>query len=210
MSQILSPKQIINLKHQKLEKNEIISNLGWGDYKDVLYSFLGIFTLGIYIFEKENVNKCKYSIGEDYIIRIDGTRQWLYSRRYISKHFDEFSDLANTKEISDFAKVYTSIGNIIPIWPGGNEFKGKAHCYDIPDIFFSEPIHAETEKMYVLHVLKISIEDVALARFMTGSPYVKDIKDVFEYNIEEYKKFVRHIINEIEVRTREIERVSQG
>lgn len=205
MSQILSPKQIIDLEYEKLEDNKMISNLGWGDYKDVLYSFLGIFTLGIYIFEMENGNENKYSIGEDKVIRIKGTRQHLYSRPYISAHFDEFSDLANTKEISDFAKVYTSIGNIIPIWPGGNEFKGKAHYYDIPDIFFFEPLHADMEKIYVQHILKKSIEDVALARFMTDSPYVKDIYDVFKYSIKKYKEFVGHIINEIEIRTKEIE-----
>lgn len=205
MSQILTLKQLINLKYEKIEDDKMISKLGWGDYKDVLYSFLGIFTLGIYIFEKENGNKNRYSIGRDNIIRIAGKRQRLYSRKYIIAHLDDFSDLVNTKEIRDFVRVYTTVGNIIPIWPGGNEFKGKAGCYDIPDIFFCQ--YRNMEEVYVQHILHKSIEDVALTRFMSGSPYVSDIQNVFEYDMEEYKKFVVHIVNEIETRTKELEKL---
>lgn len=206
MSIVLTPKKIISCEYDNLEDNKKITNLGWGEYKDVLYSFLGIFTLGVYVFEKNKNSQCKYSIGKDNIIRIAGTRIWLYSRNYIKDHFNEFSNLAATKEIQDFAKVYNSEGNIIPIWPGGNEFKGKARCYDIPDIFFFK--YGNMEKMYVQHILHKKIEDVALSRFMTSSPYVKTIDDIFKYNIEEYLKFVRHIVNEIEMREKEIESLS--
>lgn len=205
MSQILTLKQLINLKYEKIEDDKRISKLGWGEHKDVLYSFIGIFTLGIYIFEKENGDKNRYSIGRDNIIRIAGKHQRLYSRKYIIAHLDDFSNLVNTNEIRDFVRVYTTVGNIIPIWPGGNEFKGKAGCYDIPDIFFYQ--YRDMEKVYVQHILNKSIEDVALTRFMSGSPYVSDIQNVFEYDMEEYKKFVVHIINEIETRTKEIEKL---
>ena len=82
MVKLLTPKEIIRLEYESIEKsykNEI-ETLGWGEYTDVLYSFLGVFTLGIYIFEKD---KSKYSIGEDNIIRIKGTKQWLGSRNYV-------------------------------------------------------------------------------------------------------------------------------
>lgn len=155
---LLTPERIISLKFGKIENNKKISNLGWGDYKDVLYSFLGIYTLGVYIFAKDK--KSRYSIGDDKIIRIAGTKRWLYSRKYIKGHLNEFSELTNTKEIMDFAEVYNSEGNVIPIWPGGNEFKGKAGCYDIPDIFFSK--YGNMEEIYIQHILHKNIEDVAL------------------------------------------------
>lgn len=198
---LLTPESIISLKFGKIENNKKISNLGWGDYKDVLYSFLGIYTLGVYIFAKDK--KSRYSIGEDKIIRIAGTKRWLYSRKYIKEHLNEFSELTNTKEIMDFAEVYNSEGNIIPIWPGGNEFKGKAGCYDIPDIFFSK--YGNMEEIYIQHILHKNIEDVALTRFITKSPYVDAIEDIFDYDVNKYKEFVGHIVNEIKTRTKEIE-----
>ena len=35
-------------------------------------------------------------------------------------------------------EVYYSIGNIISIWPGGNENRGKFGCYDLPEFYFSK------------------------------------------------------------------------
>lgn len=199
----LEPKEIIFLEYEPLEKTNRSKTevLGWGKYTDVLYSFLGIFALGIYIFEKDKSGK--YLIGKDYIIRIVGTRKWLYSRKYIQEHFSEFSELANAKEINDFAKVYDSIENIVPIWPGGNEFKGKLFCYDISDIFFYN--HIEMEKLYIKHFLNKELKDVALTRFDTKSaPYVSKIETVLNYSTQDYLKFVQHIVNEIEQRTKEI------
>lgn len=202
----LTPEDIIFLKYDKLEDihKNTTADLGWGRYTDVLYSFLGIFTLGIYIYENE---KSKYTIGNDNVIRIAGTRQCLYSRKYISTHFGKYSELAKTDELKKFANVYSTVGNIIPIWPGGNEFKGKMKCYDIPDIFFDQC--GEMEKVYIEHVLKKKIEDAALTRFIPKTPKSPDIKieDIFYYDIEKYKKFVRHIVKEIEMRTIEIEKL---
>lgn len=199
----LEPKEIIFLEYESLEKSNRSRTeaLGWGKYTDVLYSFLGIFTLGVYIFEKDK--ESKYSIGKDNIIRIANTKKWLYSREYIQKNFSDFSKLSNIIELKDFANVYNSIGNIVPIWPGGNEFKGKSHCYDIPEIFFYN--HGEMEKVYIQYFLKKKVKDVALTRFITNSPlYVNSVETVLKYNIEEYTKFVQHIVEEINMRTDEI------
>lgn len=204
MDNELTPENIISLKYKKLENNDALDNLGWGAYRDVLYSFLGVFTIGCYIFERAKGNQENYQIGEDNIIRVAGTSQRLYSRNYIRSHFEEFAGLADIDEIKEFASVYHSAGNIIPIWPGGNEFKGKARCYDIPDIFFYEEQNRKMEKAYLRYVLHKEIENVALTRFMTGSPYVKKVEDIFQYDIENYKKFVVHIVEEINRRAEEI------
>lgn len=199
----LEPKDIIFLKYKSIEESNRVKTdaLGWGKYTDVLYSYLGIFTLGVYIFENDKLSK--YSIGKDNIIRIKDTKKWLYNRNYIQEHFSDFSELANIKELRDLAKVYYSIGNIIPIWPGGNEFKGKSYCYDIPEIFFFN--HGEMEKVYVQYILKKTINDVALTRFISSSSsYVSNTETVLKYNIQEYMEFVRHIVEEIKMRTDEL------
>ena len=38
----------------------------------------------------------------------------------------------------NYIKSYCCIGNVIPIWPGGNEARGKMGIYDIPELFFNE------------------------------------------------------------------------
>jgi len=206
LNQSLEPKGIIFLEYKSLEElnRSKTEALGWGKYTDVLYSFLGIFAVGVYIFEEDKDSK--FSIGKDNIIRIAGTKKWLYSRKYIKENFSEFSELANVKELKDFAKVYDLIGNIFPIWPGGNEFKGKSGCYDIPDIFFYN--HGEMEKVYIQYFLKKKVKDVALTRFVADSPlYVNSIETVFKYNKKEYTEFVKHIVEEIEMRTEEINKI---
>lgn len=202
MVKLLTPKEIIRLEYESIEKsykNEI-ETLGWGEYTDVLYSFLGVFTLGIYIFEKD---KSKYSIGEDNIIRIKGTKQWLGSRNYVKKFYPDFMKISS--ELQGFANVYTSIGNVVPIWPGGNEFKGKDRCYDIPDIFFYK--YSQMEEMYVRHILNKELTDVALTRLVTDSPYIDCIEKVLNYTEKDYRHFVQHIVDEINKRNEEIKEI---
>lgn len=41
-------------------------------------------------------------------------------------------------EISILPK-YFDVGNVIPIWPGGNENKGKTKgCFDIQELYFAK------------------------------------------------------------------------
>lgn len=205
-NELLQLKGVISLKYESIEKlnRSKIDMLGWGKYTDVLYSFLGIFALGVYIFEKDK--EIKYSIGKDNIIRIAGTKKRLYSRKYIKDNFSNFLELVNVKEVNDFAKVYNSIGNIVSIWPGGNEFKGKSRCYDIPEIFFYN--HGEMEKVYIQSLLKKKVKDVALTRFITKSQlYVNNIETVFKYNKKKYTEFIQHIVKEINMRTDEINKL---
>ena len=115
--------------------------LGW-EYTDVLYSFLGIYTIGIYAFDKEKNGKRLFERkGKDgSIIFVRNSSQRLYSNKYIIEkgNFNNFLELNQLKELKVFLKAYYSIGNIIPIWPGGNENRGKFGCYDLPEFYFSK------------------------------------------------------------------------
>lgn len=125
-------------------------------------------------------------------------------------------NLIDSPIIREFAIVYNTIGNLIPLWPGGNEFKGTCfidgeYCYDIPDIFFCK--HYEMEKVYIENILKMEISDIALSRFEfttnSDSPNkVKSILSIFEYSsLDEYFAFVKNIVNEIKTRNNELKRL---
>ena len=55
----IEPKNIIKREYKSIEEKhkEMTNLLKWGEYVDVLYSFVGIITLGLYI-----KNKSKYII----------------------------------------------------------------------------------------------------------------------------------------------------
>lgn len=213
----LTPELIIKGKYISVEKSNIykIQKLEWGEYTDVLYSFCNILALGVYIQEKD-----KYKVGKDKRIRLLGGIKWLAtheSLRDLNKNnYTAIKKLTESPIVGEFASVYNTIGNVIPIWPGGNEFKGTCfidggYCYDIPDIFFRK--HFVMEKVYIESILKKEISDVALARFELNAnsnapDKVKSILDIFEYSsLDEYFTFVRNIVNEIKTRNDELEKL---
>ena len=115
------------------EKDKYVSS--W-DKIDVMYSFIGIYQIGIYAFYPE---KCKRT---DYVIRCKETNKY-FSLKYLTElHNDEsryraFSELNKVIEESGLIEIIDSVGNVIPVWPGGNTDRGtRAYCFDIPDIYF--------------------------------------------------------------------------
>jgi hypothetical protein len=220
MKEILTPELIIDGKYSSVEKSnsDVIQKLGWGEHTDVLYSFCNIIALGLYIQEKN-----KYEIGNDKRIRLRGNRKWLATHKNLQE-LKLFNDkaikvLIDSHIIKEFAQLYNTIGNIIPIWPGGNEFKGRcfingAYCYDIPDIFFYE--YYEMEKVYLKNILKIEITDAALSRFGVNadtnlSNKTKSIFEIFEYkSLDDYLAFVNNIVNEINTRNDELKKIMKN
>ena len=63
-----------------------------------------------------------------------------YSTNFLHKcsNDEAFIRLNESPELVNFIKLYFSIGNVIPIWPGGNEVRGKMGIYDIPELFFNK------------------------------------------------------------------------
>lgn len=112
--------------------------IGW-QYTDVLYSFLGIYVIGLYAFDKEkeeNQRSFRRTDGGTKIF-VGRKKQYLYSRKIISNYIDDNKIILNDlQELKDFLDVYCCIGNVIPIWPGGNESRGKFSCYDLPEFYF--------------------------------------------------------------------------
>lgn len=167
MTEISSVEEILKSK-VSLEKHfqKKTDKLGW-DYTDVLYSFLGVYTIGLNVFNKQNF-ECT-----GIIIRPkprENNRQQAYNYEFISAHYNQLNkDLNGLKEMKEFIEVYQTIGNIIPIWPGGNVHRGQNQCYDIPDIYFNK----KTIKKYSEKFFNTFVKDNNFLDDIIEGPYSK-------------------------------------
>ena len=188
------------------------NQLGW-QYTDVLYSFLGIYVIGLYAFDKgkeENERTFRRTDGGTTIF-VGEKKQYLYSEKIISKCINEnkkiLNDLNNLQELKDFLDVYCCIGNVIPIWPGGNESRGKFGCYDLPEFyFFNNKVTAWKDKLsreYDNCLIDKIIEDKDdLFCFKDGLPKFLD-----NLSVDTYKKYLIHIKNIITERDLNLKKI---
>lgn len=201
MEDISTVKEMMH-KRLSLEQNykKYTDKLKWG-YTDVLYSFLGVYVIGLNVFYKDKVECCGLQIKPK---KRTNNRQIAYSYKFIEKHYCDYDKLNKLTELSEFIKVYFKVGNIIPVWPGGNEHRGKSQCYDIPDVYFNKDNIKEysnnffnTYLMYKNSYLNEVIND-KLSNIK--------IEDFLNFNESEYKDFLKHIVTIINKRSELIER----
>lgn len=107
------------------------AELGW-EITDVLYSFLAIYAIGMLSFYPNKYHRT------DYAIRDTVTNTNVYSGEFIKKHYKECKELNLFIEKSGFITNYFKIGNIYPMWPGGNKDKGTTWNFDLPEIYFNK------------------------------------------------------------------------
>lgn len=133
-------KFILDKRSVEKETKKETKDLGW-DYTDVLYSFLGIYVLGLYVFDKKNNSDQFVLKGTDIKLRkkcknLLYSKKIIYEQKYYKTSFAK--ELNNLPVFQEFLDLYYDIGNVIPIWPGGNSARGKAKCYDLAHIYFSK------------------------------------------------------------------------
>lgn len=193
---------------EKYFENDI-NKLKW-NYSDVLYSFLGVYVIGLYVFDKESKEN-HFRKSEKGVILLNDSTQRLYSNKFIIKnkyYENEINESLNKlDELQNFLDVYYSIGNLIPIWPGGNENRGKFGCYDLPEFYFSNekitPWRNYLEKNYKTSCLKPIINHKKII-FNNGkneycfSEGISNFLDII--NIDLYKNYLKEITNIIEIR----------
>lgn len=213
--------------------SEYASKCGGIKYQsDVLYSFLGIYSIGVYaLFMEQHPERIKIGDNKIYVlhdwidISEDGSYfsnkpkpdkmtmfyywQILGSSVFLNqiqekklKYELEIEKL--NKIIQPFVDVYFNAGNIIPIWPGGNTLKGNQNngFMDVPEIFFN--------KFYDwFHILKQHKEahfEQFDANNRISDKRFSDLKLFLNTinNLDDYKKYIDEIVNIIKVRDREI------
>lgn len=123
----------------KTDPKEISIEEKYGNHKivnqwektDVLYSFIGIYQIGIYVYYPDKCIKTDYTIKN----KLGG----YFSVDYLAKEFKRYEKLNKAIIDSKFIQYIDSVGNVIPIWPGGNIDKGtRSYCFDIPEIYFKK------------------------------------------------------------------------
>lgn len=131
-------------KTVEIHNKPITDKLGWVN-TDVLYSFLGIYVLGLlaYYPEEYHLSKTKYTIQKENVKNI-------YSKNYIERNYSKYRELNENPYLKEYINLYFSVGNLIPIWPGGNSHRGVIGIYDIPEIYLKKyPEWTEAlEKIY--------------------------------------------------------------
>lgn len=175
-------------------------SLGWIN-TDVMYSFLGIYALGVWVY---NADKFKVT---DYYIFVKGTNQSIYSEKFIRNIQNDSSyNLSELNgEIESLINVYFSVGNVMPIWPGGNKEKGVTKgCFDLPELFFARYYN------WYLALRRIYRGTLFLDGFIKkGTPKLKRYSCLREFlktidTPEKYKKFLYTVCNNIKNREADI------
>lgn len=151
---------------------------------DVLYSFIGIYQIGIYVFYPDKCKRTNYTIKNE--------AGEYFSLEYLTAEFKKYEKLNKTIIDSNFIQYIDSFGNVIPIWPGGNTDKGKrSYCFDIPDIYFKkyEKWFSAMRQLYPHSCLDGIIDN----EFST------DNTKIFLDNMNEdtYPKFLKHVVEVI-------------
>lgn len=179
------------------------TNKLWGwDYTDVLYSFLGVFVVGLKIYcgSNEYANLKEILAKEIQISKRQVEYSWNFIRKFV-KHYSEkdkdnkikiaVDELKNLKEMKEFINVYSSIGNVFPIWPGGNVHKGKASngCYDIPDIYFNKGDIINYSKYFFNTFCTNSF----MEKIIDGDYCTLTHDLILNFNREKYRSFLIHI-----------------
>jgi len=116
------------------KNKEATNKLEWREGTDVLYSFLLTYKLGLEIINEKRVAEIKKEMIREKGINRLNTNSPVFLYR-CSKD-QAFLELNKSEEYREFVGLYFSLGNVIPIWPGGNEARGKKGIYDIPEVFF--------------------------------------------------------------------------
>lgn len=180
-----------------LEKDysKITNDLNW-TYTDVLYSFQGVYVIGLNVFYKEEFECYGTQIKPK---EHENKRQLVYSHKYIKSHFHHFDELNKLPELIKFIEVYSDLGNIIPIWPGGNSHRGMSRCYDIPDIYFNKKEIKDYARYFYNDFLgdkNIFLDDVLNGEFSNYK-----VEDFLGFSKEDYIKFLNHIARIIRMRS---------
>lgn len=176
--------------------NNKIGDLKW-ENPDVLYSFRGIYAIGVFIFYRDLFAD---NIKNDIILKEkkEGKRQLLYSDKFLREHYTKFSKVNELPELKRFLRHYYDIGNVIPTWPGANVSRGMAHCYDIPNVYYK--YYEKYTKLFMQNVYENVFLDKVLNEHMYGT-----VADLLKMDKDKYITFLIYIVEVIQERTNLIE-----
>lgn len=170
-----------------------IEELGW-EHPDVLFSFKGIYAIGIFLYYREKFDN---NVKIDIKIKDEKNsgKQLLYSDRYLRKHYGDFEDVNKLEEMKKFLKHYYEIGNVIPTWPGANVNRGMSHCYDIPNIYYNR--YSQFTEIIYGQIYK----NANVRCFLQNEKY-DTVEKILNLTKNEYKNFLKYVVSVITERNK--------
>lgn len=173
--------------------DKYVSKCNGKDMTDVLYSFLGIYAIGVWVFNKDKDGLFQIDNNKIRTYRSESRENYdqvLCSKRFLLELQDrtvngiEVSDLNNTLE--DYTKVYFSVGNLFSMWPGGNVYRGNQNIglMDIPELFFNRYKNSFWLSKLLEHpqaALKDVAEEANLERYNSLKNFLKSVNDRKKY-----------------------------
>lgn len=183
-----------SIEDQNYDNNTISKS--W-KHRDVLYSFLGIYSIGLWIFYPSEYTKTTYTIRP-----IDMPKSNKVSFEYLNaqKKYSTYNELNNFAELKMFIEYYDHPGNVIPVWPGANIARGMSYCFDIPDIYFRKNDNLEWTKILIKKYNDIYLDDI-----MNCVKYPTNTKEFLEkIDKNGYKNFLMHCVSVISNRDKKL------
>lgn len=172
------------------EHQELTKRLGW-ECTDVLYSFLGLYTIGLLAFYPQEFRLSRGGFQVRFKDR-DRARQSPYSFKFLYESYPQYPEL--NKEVKKFLMSYQRIGNVYPIWPGGNKDKGTSSVYDLPDFYFRK--HPEWSRVLLDKYPEAHLESVIdLENTETIESFLEQIAS--PTGKERYKQFLEGVCSVI-------------
>ena len=176
-------------------QNEII--MSW-ERRDVLYSFIGIYQIGLSIYYPNLFYRT------DYQIKIKDTHQvfgvdYLIEKENDKCRYQQYNKLNTVLEEKAFISIITEPGNIIPIWCGGNrDWRLWGYCFDIPDLYFGK-----WPKWF--EALCIIYPEAALSKIKNDTYSIGTVEFLKKVSDDKsYKAFIDHIVCIINDRTNQL------
>lgn len=189
-------------KRETVEKynDDKIIKLNW-ECPDVLFSFRGVYAIGVFIYYRQLFVD---NVKTDIMVKDEkgATRQRLYSDKFLSENYPQFSDVNDLPEIKGFLEHYYDIGNIIPTWPGANINRGMAHCYDIPNVYYKR--HAKFTKLVYGSIYR----SVFIEEILENDKY-DTVEKLLKLQPEQYVKFLEYIVDVIINRNKQLQDILQ-
>ncbi|MHB8130444.1 MAG: hypothetical protein ACYDEX_15750 [Mobilitalea sp.] len=213
VNDILEWKNDINRKNCSIsiEKHnyDYTEKCGGYDMTDVLFSFLGIYAIGVWVFNKNIDGLFKIEKNKIKTLEEENSnchKQILCSKKFLLRLQNEkvnkisIDDL--NKCLEGFADKYFNVGNLVPMWPGGNNLKGNQNngFMDIPELFYRKYSYwYEKLNEHPQAWLKEMNERVKNNRFDSLESFLLSIDSP-----EKYVEYINNAVMIIEDRTNKI------
>ncbi len=185
--------------------------LDWGEYQDVIYSFLSLYAIGLRAYNPNDIEirtlkKGYRLIRVDLMLGDDIIWNSTLLKGLNDTHSPLVQNLNENKELQKFTTRYISIGNIMPTWPNGNKAKGLQEnlCFDIPELYYG----GKNQEWFNIMAQQFSNAYLDELLIDVNADYTKGLKTFLESlgDPESYTAYLKHVNNVIEHRTIAIEK----